>query len=65
MGQLAETFRGQPELERQSRLQGVATLSPEWTIYLKHEQQMILDGNSVDETQVGRSFHFFVGRYGS
>jgi hypothetical protein len=41
--QCAETFRVELELESQLRLQGVGTLPPEWSAYLEHERQLILD----------------------
>jgi hypothetical protein len=41
--QWAETFRVELELERQLRLQGIATLPVEWSAYLEHQRQMILD----------------------
>jgi hypothetical protein len=41
--QRAETFRVELELERQLRLQGIATLPVEWSDYLEHQRQIILD----------------------
>jgi hypothetical protein len=43
--QRAETsiFRVELELESQLRLQGLTLLRPEWTTYLEHQRQMILD----------------------
>jgi hypothetical protein len=39
----AETFRVELELERQLRLQGIATLPLEWTTYLELQREMIFD----------------------
>jgi hypothetical protein len=41
--QRAKTFRVEFELESNLRLQGAATLPPEWTTYLERERQVILD----------------------
>jgi hypothetical protein len=41
--QRAEAFRFELELESQLQLQGLALLPPEWTTYLEHQRQMILD----------------------
>ena len=39
----AETFRVELELERQLRLQGIATLPLEWTTYLELQREMIFN----------------------
>jgi hypothetical protein len=41
--QWAETLRVELELESQLRLQGLALLPPEYTTYIEHQRQMILD----------------------
>jgi hypothetical protein len=41
--QRAETFRVELELERDLQLQGLGTLPIEWTTYLEHQRQRILD----------------------
>jgi hypothetical protein len=41
--QRAETFRVELELENQLRLRGAATLPPEWSTYLEHQRQLLLD----------------------
>jgi hypothetical protein len=49
----AETFRVELELESQLQLQGLATLPIEWTDYLEHQRQLILDKIQWMESREG------------
>jgi hypothetical protein len=51
----AETFRVELELESQLELQGLATLPIEWTDYLEHQRQLILDKIRWMESREGDS----------
>jgi hypothetical protein len=49
----AEAFRDELERESQLQLQGLATLPIEWTDYLEHQRQLILDNIRWMESREG------------